>query len=167
MNDTERPAKQPRRSRMLKSNGRAPLTQLQALLIAADVAAGDGESAVADDALTELLLALSPSALDLELRGLGVGVGVGDAAASINGLEELRRALDFFARQLATGRDYELLQASLAVFLRVHQEALCKMTQLLPAVQHVHRVQHSSWSELREALHGNLCLLSFLCRTQI
>ena len=83
-----------------------------------------------------------------------------------NRLAELRATLGFFGRALTTGRDFELLQAVLAVFLRIHQATLAATPELLPALQALHEAQGSRWGTLREQLHGNLCLLSFLCRTR-
>jgi ribonuclease R len=40
------------------------------------------------------------------------------------------------------------------------------LAALLPALRALHASQGSRWGTLREQLHGNLCLLSFLCRTR-
>ncbi len=133
-------------------------------------------AAAADEDVVNHLLHLNPSALDLELRGLGGSGGLlllqtqrGAASGPDglpDGLAELRATLGFFGRALATGRDFELLQAVLAVFLRIHQATLAATPELLPALQALHEAQGSRWGTLREQLHGNLCLLSFLCRTR-
>jgi hypothetical protein len=152
-----------------------------------DAAAAAAAAAAADEAVVSHLLHLNPSALDLELRGLGgsggllttalrlvpgQGGGASHGGASQGterlpeGLSELRAVLHCFGRALSTGRDFELLQTVLAVFLRMHQETLAAAPELLPALRALHASQGSRWGTLREQLHGNLCLLSFLCRTR-
>ena len=50
------------------------------------------------------------------------------------------------------------MQASLAVFLRAHAEALAISPDLAPAVRALRTAQSGSWGELRAVLHSNLCL---------
>ena len=102
------------------------------------------------------LAALSPSALDLELRTISLE---GEGA-------ELRLAIRFFAAQLGCRRDFELTQAFLAAFLKAHADSLAALPALLPALRVLQDVQTASWKQLRDLLHTDLCLLSFLCRTQ-
>ena len=131
-------------------------------------AGGEGHAAAvaAYEAVTVHLVGLSPSALDLEIRSIGVvgptRGGGGEAAA----VEELRSAVHFFASQLESGRAFELLEACLSVFLRIHQDALLANPDLRGALKRALRAQQASWGELRETMHGCLCLLSHLCRTQ-
>ena len=140
-----------------------------AMMVAGDQAASTTSEAAAVssayESVLEHLLTLSPSALDLEIRSLGtVGVvrggGAEEAAA-----DELRSMLHFFASQLIAGKAFELLQASLCVFLRVHQQALTSTPQLRGALLRLQRSQEGSWGTLRKELHTSLCLLSHLCRT--
>ena len=99
------------------------------------------------------LQSLGPSALELELR-------------SLSSQEELRGALTFFRAQLAERSHVELTQAILAVFLKLHVDSLAADATLLPAVQELQAAQADGWGELRHVLHGNLCMLGFLSRTQ-
>lgn len=174
-------SKRARHSRMLASHGRSSLSKLQSLLRsaaaptsgeAATVAADSGAPAGAttDDgpqltgaqaAVLAHILSLSPSALDLELRSVGSGVSTAVELAA-----DLCAALDFFTAALTAGRGYEIVQAALCVFLRIHQATLMETRSTAPALQRLRDAQQGSWGELRDALHGNLCMLSFLCRTQ-
>jgi len=197
--DGEPASKRARASRVLSSHGRADLSPLQALLQAADKAAGAvrqrkeaakgkksmkakaaaaateaaeeaaekeaAASAAADEALLAHIGRLNPSALDLELRGLG-GSGGLLLGAQEGALDELGAALRFFGRALCLGRDFELLQAVFGVFLKVHQETLATAPELGAPLRALRAAQGSSWGELKEQLHCNLCLLSFLCRTR-
>ena len=81
-------------------------------------------------------------------------------------LEELRGAIDYFSYQLQAGLAYEVVQASLHVFLRIHQERLSSTAALQPALQRLQGIQETSWGTLKGELHRSLCLLSHFCRTQ-
>ena len=172
--------KRARTSRLLSSGGLPQATILQQLLHAADTeaaaskaasSAGRERSAAADAALMAHMVSLSPSALDVEIRGLGGGGLLkrleDDARAELPAeLRELRAALNFFARQAEAGRDFELAQAALELLLRAHQETLSSAVELAPALEAVRDAHGAAWGKLRDELHANLCLLSFLCRTR-
>jgi len=153
-------AKKPR-SRLLNSHPLAPQSQLAALLAAAERADGtdgpDGPDVGVDfGAVLEHLHALSPSALDLELRSLSTD----------DGGAELRLMLSFLGAQLEGRRDLELVQATLSVLLKIHAETLAAQPALLAPMLELHAAQQAGWGELQTLLHTDLCLLSFLCRTQ-
>lgn len=123
--------------------------------------AADAAVALAYDGVTAYLLSLSPSALDLELRSLGSATPGEEEAA----VAELRSALHFFAAQLSTCRAFELLQAALCVFFRVHQETVASIPALRGALLRLQASQEASWGTLRHELHNSLCMLSHICRT--
>jgi len=173
------PRRKKLRSRLLNSDPLVSQSRLAALLAAAarsahatavadnsggghgvggDEAGGQVSGAAAAlggdySAVSELLHALSPSALDLELRGL-------------SGTSELRLMLLFFHEQLVCRHDLELVQAALSVFIKIHAEALAAEPQLLAPLQKLHVEQQEGWGELQRLLQTDLCLLSFFCRTQ-
>ena len=137
---------------------------------AATAAAATAETArkalgEAHEAITAHLLSLTPNNLDLEIRSVGSGHTVGGAAEG-EALDEFLACVEYLGSALSTGRAYELLQASLCVFLRVHQETLVSTPALAEALRKLHAAQEGSWGELKGALHRNLCLLSHFCRTQ-
>ena len=77
----------------------------------------------------EHLKALSPSTADLELRSLSIGNGSSDES---NELLHFIRAL---TSRLVARRDYELTQAWMTVFLRLHFDLIMQNKDLLQALQ--------------------------------
>ena len=168
-----RGAKKPR-SRVLNTHplsAAASQSRLAALLTAAERAAGGAARAGAEagakaeaaaaapppphdfGAVLEFVHGLSPSALDLELRALA-------------GADELRLMLVFFREMIESRCDFELVQAAISVFLKIHAEALATETALLEPVRALHAAQEKGWGELQALLQTDLCMLSFYCRTR-
>ena len=146
-----------------KANGKASAGKASAGKAGAKAGAKTaGGAAGAVDAVEEVttyVLSLTPSALDLELRTLG-------GASGEDGEDDLDSALRYFAAALGHGREYEVLQAALCVFLRLHHEAIATSPRVAETLKGLQDVQHASWEQLKNALHNNLCLLSHMCRTQ-
>lgn len=156
------------RARRLQQQGLGAHSTLCALLRAAEThlapAEDDGaggpdgglrdepQTAAAVAAVSEYLLGLGPSSLDLEVRAVGEEPGG----------RTLGLMLRYLQRQLRTRRDVELVQALLQLLLRLHSEALASAPALLPALLALRREQQAGWDELQEPIHSNLCLLSFM-----
>ncbi|KAL5596124.1 hypothetical protein FOVSG1_009813 [Fusarium oxysporum f. sp. vasinfectum] len=87
------------------------------------------------DEFIEHLKSLSPSSADLELRSLSIGDGDEDS----NELLHFIRAL---TARLMTRRDYELTQAWMTVFLRLHFDLVMENQDLLAAL--------SEWKSYQE-----------------
>lgn len=82
-----------------------------------------------DDEFIEHLKSLSPSSADLELRSLSVGDNNNDAA---NELLHFIRAL---TARLQARKDYELTQAWMTVFLRLHFDLVMENPVLLSTLK--------------------------------
>ena len=109
------PAERIRAARLLRDAGDRPFT---ALLDAT------GRSAAELEAFVAHLKSLPPSAADAEIRSLrGGAAGAADAGRA----NELVRFVHAMAARARQRRDYECVQAWMAVFLRVHGEALAEM----------------------------------------
>ncbi len=93
-----------------------------------------------DDNFIEHLKALSPSHADLELRSLRTGDG-----DQPNELLYFIRAL---TARLAARRDYELMQAWMTVFLRLHHELVAEDEDLVGALR--------QWKEHQEREQSRL-----------
>ncbi|EOD22329.1 hypothetical protein EMIHUDRAFT_310412 [Emiliania huxleyi CCMP1516] len=138
------------RARRMREQGLGAHSALCALLLAAEP--HFSEAAAATSAVTDYLLTLGPSALDLEIRALGE-----DDSGRM-----LVLALALLVRQLQTRRDFELVQAILHVLLRLHGEALLTTPAAMPALRALREHQQAGWCELQEPIHSNLCLLAFM-----
>lgn len=81
-----------------------------------------------DQEFVEHLKSLSPSSADLELRSLAIG----DGSEDTNELLHFIRAL---TSRLEARRDYELTQAWMTVFLRLHFDLVMGSEDLLSALK--------------------------------
>jgi U3 small nucleolar RNA-associated protein 21 len=81
------------------------------------------------------LKTLTPSTADLELRSLSVGEGDGES-------NELLHFIRVLTYRLIARRDYELTQAWMAVFLRLHFDVIMESETLLSALK--------EWKEYQE-----------------
>lgn len=77
-----------------------------------------------DDPFISHLKTLSPSAADLEIRSLN----------PVEGSNELVAFVDALTSRLAQKRDYELVQAWMNVFLRLHSDAISHDAELMKAL---------------------------------
>lgn len=82
---------------------------------------------------------MSPSAIDLEIRSLSLGEEGG----------ELMLFLDMLCEGMKEGRDFELLQAYLAAFLRIHETALAEIECLREKIKVLGDVQGKMWAKLK------------------
>lgn len=82
-----------------------------------------------DDAFIEHLKSLSPSSADLELRSMSIG----DANDSDS--NELLHFIRALTARLVARRDYELTQAWMTVFLRLHFDLVMESEVLLGELQ--------------------------------
>ena len=109
----------------------------------------------------ELLVHLrkqGPSALDAEIRALGPwDVAVMSDADE----EELADVLDFFAAEIPSGRNFELLHALLAHFLRVHGLAIAARESLRERADRVRAAARGAWKGLDALLQEVRCALGF------
>ncbi|RSM00974.1 hypothetical protein CEP52_008777 [Fusarium oligoseptatum] len=87
------------------------------------------------DEFIEHLKSLSPSSADLELRSLSIGDGN-------EGSNELLHFIRALTARLKARRDYELTQAWMTVFLKLHFDVVMESEDLLAAL--------SEWKEYQE-----------------
>jgi len=80
------------------------------------------------DAFIDHLKTLSPSAADLEIRSLNPGEG--DVTS-----DELVNFVQALTSRLSQKRDYELVQAWMTVFLRLHSESIAHDERLISALR--------------------------------
>lgn len=81
-----------------------------------------------DTDFIEHLKSLSPSTADLELRSLSLGDGSGES-------NELIHFIRAMTQRLVARRDYELTQAWMTVFLRLHFDIIMENEHILGELQ--------------------------------
>ncbi|KEY74201.1 hypothetical protein S7711_00358 [Stachybotrys chartarum IBT 7711] len=93
------------------------------------------------DDFVEHLKCLSPSSADLELRSLSIGKGDDES-------NELLHFIQALIARLHARRDYELTQAWMAVFLRLHFDSIMANEALVNALQEWKEQQEKECSRL-------------------
>ncbi|XP_043225558.1 WD repeat-containing protein 36-like [Amphibalanus amphitrite] len=135
--------------RILHLGALAPVTELGRLLLKAET--GDDEHY---DAVMTLLKTFGPWQLDSELRQLAPAPG--------SSPKLLRLFLVTLHHQLDSCRDFELAQAYLGLFLKLHGPAISESLELRNLVDKLSTSQAAAWERLQGRINSALCLVSFL-----
>lgn len=102
-----------------------------------------------DNSFFEYLKALSPSSVDVEIRSL----------TSLTHLEIFLKAL---TQHLKSHKDFEAVQAFLAVFLNVHGDVLIVNSELRDVLVELKIVQERESGRLAELIRYSLGTIGFL-----
>jgi len=107
----------------------------------------------------DYLLSLSPSASDAELHSIGINIGTAKT--------ELMLVIKFFIYQLETNRNFEHIQAFIALFLKIHSDLIIKHSQTLNFhVIKLKELVQDKWSTINSLFQSNLCLIKFYSHLQ-
>lgn len=106
--------------------------------------------------LLEYLKKLPPPAVDLEMRALCTH------AEDEEGLELLRQLLVWLAAHIATGHDFEVLQAYLHHALSIYAPLITKAPVLSEVVAELRTVHQGANGRFRHLVQKNLCLLKMM-----
>ena len=101
----------------------------------------------------ESLKQMGPSAIDTEIRSLSPHLG-----GSSELLAQFLRATVVI---LQTRKDFEVAQAYLGLFLKVHCQTLGEEAALCRLVDQVGNIVRDGWSTLESNFESTLCLVSF------
>ncbi|XP_070537319.1 WD repeat-containing protein 36-like [Ptychodera flava] len=105
-------------------------------------------------AMLETLKDMSPSAIDVELRSLApIGGGSVDL---------MLQFMKFLCHLLQSNQDFELTQAYLGLFLKLHGDVIASESVLIDSAEELLEIQQSSWHRLHHQFSKSLCLLSYL-----
>lgn len=113
-----------------------------------DAAEGDEERLVAQ------LKGLGPSALDLEVTSLAPEAG--------GTVELMALFLRLLNHMMASGRDFELAQAHLALFLKRHGDLAASEAALETPLKEAAALQQQVWGRLQKRLLRATAVVAFL-----
>ncbi|XP_029108979.1 WD repeat-containing protein 36 [Scleropages formosus] len=100
-----------------------------------------------------LLKGMGPSAIDTELRGLAPDVG--------GTLEIMQAFLRMITNMLDSKRDFDLAQAYLALFLKLHLRLISQEPELMEESSKVSQKLEEIWTEMETLFNQSLCLLAY------
>ncbi|XP_051958098.1 WD repeat-containing protein 36 [Xyrauchen texanus] len=111
------------------------------------------DSCVYDDPV-KLVKELGPSAIETEIRALSPDMG-GDVRV-------MQSFLKMIISILRSKRDFDLAQAYLALFLKLHLRCIAEEPQLMEEAQRVSELLQEMWISVQTILNQNICLLSYI-----
>lgn len=97
---------------------------------------------------------MGPSAIDIEIRSMSVEMG--------GSIELLQIFLQFILYLLSTKKNFEIANAYLALFLKLHAETVSQEEVLIDLLEKIKEMQSLAWTNLEVNLNKNLCLVSYL-----
>ncbi|KAG6954024.1 hypothetical protein JG688_00012543 [Phytophthora aleatoria] len=150
-------------SRIVKTEGMVTTRCKLATLLAKAVQEEEDEDYTVSrfNEVVTYIQSLSASAVDVEMSTLCMG------AFDEEGKKLLGWFLDFLREEMQTRRDFQVLQAYLNRFLKLHEELLVADSALLAQVDELGAVQQQQWQHLQKLLHNNLCLVQYLSKIQM
>jgi U3 small nucleolar RNA-associated protein 21 len=98
--------------------------------------------------------AMGPSAIDIEIRSMSVEMG--------GSIDLLQIFLQFILYLLSTKKNFEIANAYLALFLKLHAETVSQEEVLIDLLEKIKEMQSLAWTNLEMNLNKNLCLVSYL-----
>uniref|UniRef100_A0A671SP86 WD repeat-containing protein 36-like n=1 Tax=Sinocyclocheilus anshuiensis TaxID=1608454 RepID=A0A671SP86_9TELE len=102
----------------------------------------------------KLLRELGPSAIETELRALSPDMG-GDVRV-------MQSFLKMISSILQSKRDFDLAQAYLALFLKLHLRFIADQPELMEEAESVSAHLEETWMSMQMLLNQNICLLSYI-----
>ncbi len=97
---------------------------------------------------------MGPSAIDIEIRSMSVEMG--------GSIDLLQIFLQFILYLLSTKKNFEIANAYLALFLKLHAETVSQEEVLIDLLEKIKEMQSLAWTNLEMNLNKNLCLVSYL-----
>ncbi|CAH1774831.1 unnamed protein product, partial [Owenia fusiformis] len=105
------------------------------------------------DPVLSAMKEMSVSSIDVELRLLAP---VGDTSPLLTNF------LEFLEHMFTTRRDFELAQAWLALFLKIHGDVIARNDDLLHVTGRICKSQETMWKGLQQKLNQSTCLVNYL-----
>ncbi|XP_048582009.1 WD repeat-containing protein 36 [Nematostella vectensis] len=133
-------------SKLIQLRRLQPQTEFQKML---DKCSSSGDY----DPLMSSLKAMGPSAIDAELRLVSPESG-GTIAL-------MQQFMEFLSTHMATKRDFELVEAYMALFLKLHGSLIMEHPELVRAARQLQAQHEHTWTKLRDLINQGLCLVSY------
>lgn len=106
---------------------------------------------------------MGPSAIDVELRCLDVSIAISDVSdAETEKPILLKHFIRSITQQLETKVDYELCQAYLSLFLKIHTETIMKTPELIEECRELYQKLSGTWEDLEDTMKKSICIINYL-----
>lgn len=112
--------------------------------------------------LFQSLKDMGPSAIDLELRCLEVPVVISNISDEKEELILLKFFLRAIGQQLDKKLDYELVNAFLSLFFKIHSQTIMRTPELVEECKVLHDNLIGSLEEIGDTMNKSLCIINYL-----
>lgn len=136
-------------------------TAMSTIMHAEDEMEQEEDDGTQDGPILGYLKTIAPPAIDAEMRSLCLHDG------DEEGIKFIRILLKWFKKKLASGNNFEVLQAYLHRMLTIYSEILIKIPEFALDVEELHRAHDACGLKFRHLIQKNLCLLKVLARMPI
>ncbi|XP_072924345.1 WD repeat-containing protein 36 isoform X1 [Hemitrygon akajei] len=106
------------------------------------------------DHVIKLLKGMGPSNIDIELRSLAP-----EGGGSLNVMQSFLQMINYM---LGTKRDFELAQAYLALYLKIHLKVIAAEPVLLEEMSKVSVQLEETWTHMQTLFNKSMCLLGYM-----
>ncbi|RWS24154.1 WD-repeat protein-like protein [Leptotrombidium deliense] len=107
----------------------------------------------------ETLKQLGPSAIDVEIRSLDTVI---EGETSSDRHKLLRKFMSAVQQALKTRRDFEFVNACLALFLKIHSNTIIADEMLMEECKLLCGTLNNDWQRLRLLFSENMCIINYL-----
>ncbi|XP_072048834.1 WD repeat-containing protein 36-like [Amphiura filiformis] len=104
--------------------------------------------------VVDYLKKLNPSSIDIEIRSLSY--------EDTGSTQAMQHFIAFLRHIFSTNQNFEIAQAYLGLFLKLHGNTLSKDTSLVTTLSELAEDQSSSWLRVQKEFNQSLCLINFL-----
>ena len=115
-----------------------------------EIAQGNSEKALG------MLMSFNPSQIDVELRTMSLA----------NNFENLKILFRFLDEQIATGNNFEFLEAVLNLALKIHSTVVYGDSEVRDTLKKLEATQQNTWKKIESLFESNLCMVRFLSEMQ-
>jgi len=98
----------------------------------------------------------SPSLIDFEVRSLSM----------MNEFEELKLFIRFLINELETNTNFEMIQALISLFLKVHADTIVINKELSELTLELKENQRIFCTRIQRMFQQNICLISYVSNIQ-
>ncbi|XP_031556169.1 WD repeat-containing protein 36-like [Actinia tenebrosa] len=133
-------------SKLIQLDRLQPQSEFQRLL-------ADASTSRNYEPLMEKLKNMGPSGIDVELRLLSPDAG-GD-------LILMKQFMEFLIAQIDTKKDFELAEAYMALFLKLHGSVIVQHKDLLDTARLLQSQHNHTWTQLQDLINQGLCLVGY------
>ncbi|KXJ18322.1 WD repeat-containing protein 36 [Exaiptasia diaphana] len=133
-------------SKLIQFNKLQPQSHFQRILV-------QSSNSKNYEPLMAYLKDMGPSGIEMELRLLAPVAG-GDIML-------IEKFMEFLLIQITTRKDFELAEAYMSLFLKLHGSIIVSHSELLEEARKLHFLHNQTWNHIQDLINQGLCLVGY------